>query len=394
MPKSRQKEQIPCQYYHWLLGTRNEVYFADGRSNQPPLGRHSLSTRERTVAIQNLRQLDLVMAIQYGLADQKLLDVKTEKRLSLSEGRSIYEEHSRRPRISGGPREATRKRYRAVLNKFLPYLKSNRFQSWNEVNRQVLDGYASWLEEGGYAYRTEYLELTTIKQILKHFIDHELLPVSQQFDYPLQKENETNTYCWHPKEVQAILKQCDTEELRWLRNLLVGLIATGMRISELAGLMWKDVNFEQKMIHLKDESRRGNISDRNRRTTKSGKSRDFPIHPKLLAVLESMERHSDGRVFHGPLGGKVKPDTIRNIFKREVIAPLADKFPSGTDEIGFKNGRLHSFRHYFCSACANNNTPERVLMNWLGHSSSKMVKRYYHLHDEESLNQMRQITLT
>lgn len=189
-----------------------------------------------------------------------------------------------------------------------------------------------------------------------------------------------------------MLKLCSKKKLFWLRHVLIGLVTTGMRISELAGLMWKDIDLQRQIILLADESRRRDAATKNRRTTKSGKSRSFPIHPDLMDVLIAIDKHQDGLVFHGPLGGKIKPDTIRNILIREVLEPLSETFPAEPGKARFQDGRLHSFRHYFCSVCANNGTPERVLMNWLGHSSSRMVKRYYHLHDEESLKQMQKIT--
>jgi integrase len=65
---------------------------------------------------------------------------------------------------------------------------------------------------------------------------------------------------------------------------------------------------------------------------------------------------------------------VRNVFIREVIKPLAPKFPSPEDEQGFKNGRLHSYRHYFVSHCANNAINERAIMEWLGHQDSEMVR--------------------
>ena len=51
---------------------------------------------------------------------------------------------------------------------------------------------------------------------------------------------------------------------------------------------------------------------------KSGRSRSFPIHPDLLKVLQGMPR-VDAYVFHGPRGGRLKPDTVRRILVREVI---------------------------------------------------------------------------
>jgi integrase len=71
-----------------------------------------------------------------------------------------------------------------------------------------------------------------------------------------------------------------------------------------------------------------------------------------------------------------------------VLAPLAEKFPTPENEIGFKNGRLHSFRHFFTSRCANKGVPPQIVMTWLGHSDSKMVAHYYHLHDTESDREM------
>ena len=41
----------------------------------------------------------------------------------------------------------------------------------------------------------------------------------------------------------------------------------------------------------------------------------------------------------------------------------------------------------------NNKVSEQALMNWLGHSNSKMIKRYYHLHDAEAQRQMKKLTL-
>jgi hypothetical protein len=45
---------------------------------------------------------------------------------------------------------------------------------------------------------------------------------------------------------------------------------------------------------------------------------------------------------------------------RDVLTPLSKEFPTPKGEIGFIDGRVHSFRHYFCSVCSNSGTPEQV----------------------------------
>ncbi|WLD15102.1 tyrosine-type recombinase/integrase [Planctellipticum variicoloris] len=393
MPKPRTKEQIQCRYYRWLLGTRDGVYFVDGRVNIPSLGRRSLGTRNRAEALRDLDDLDLNLAVQHGQAHANLLKTESRQIVPWAEGRKLYEGYVKRPIISGGPRPSTAKRYRAVLDKFIPFAEAQGRRTWNELNRQLMDDYAGWLDGESYAYATEYLELTTLKQISKFLIENQHLPSSAAFSYPLKKPDGTDTYCWKPTEVEAILQHCQTPELAWLREVVVGLAATGLRISELASLRWSDVNPEKTLITLTDETTKKSRRGQEKRTTKSGRDRTFPIQEMLGDLLRTLSPHPDGRIFHGALGGKIKADTVRRILIRDVLTPLASQFPSRPGEPGFIDGRLHSFRHYFCSNCANSGTTERVLMNWLGHRNSRMVHRYYHLHDEESIRQMQQVKL-
>ncbi|MCH7814806.1 MAG: tyrosine-type recombinase/integrase [Planctomycetes bacterium] len=104
-----------------------------------------------------------------------------------------------------------------------------------------------------------------------------------------------------------------------------------------------------------------------------------------------MPHNIDGRVFHGPRGGKIKPDRVRVLLIRDVIEPLKKRFPTPPGERGFEHGRVHGFRHYFCSAAANAGVPMIVLMVWLGHRDSGMVRHYFHLHDTESQEQMQKL---
>jgi integrase len=60
---------------------------------------------------------------------------------------------------------------------------------------------------------------------------------------------------------------------------------------------------------------------------------------------------------------------------------------------GFSSGRLHSFRHFFCSQMANANTPIMALQQWLGHRNSAMVMHYYHLNSADAKKLMSSIRL-
>lgn len=160
-------------------------------------------------------------------------------------------------------------------------------------------------------------------------------------------------------------------------------------IGELASLRWTDLDLEKRVIRLTDE--RGHRQNgRDRRTVKNRRSRSFPIHADWVSVLNRL-RKVDRYVYHGPRCGRLKPDTARRALIDHLVTPLLVRFPSPDDEQGFKDGRFHSFRHFFCSSCADNGVPERMVMEWLGHQDSEMVRHYYHLNDDESRRRMDQL---
>lgn len=90
--------------------------------------------------------------------------------MSLAEGRKLYEQHVARPRVTGGVRKSTQKKYRSVLDKFLPFATSRGVTTWNGVTAELLNAYVADLEAMDYAHKTQSNELITLKQAVKWLI--------------------------------------------------------------------------------------------------------------------------------------------------------------------------------------------------------------------------------
>jgi integrase len=390
MAKPRKNELIPCRYFTWKLVNRSGKWQADGRSNNINVGRRSLGTADKAEALELLRELDEITAAEQGLIPRERIQSKAPV-LTLEEGRRQYEEHIKRPRELGGVRASTQKRYRAVFDKFLPFAQSRRVTSWNDVTNQLVTDYATHLRNEAYAGKTVRNEVTTIVQAQKWLIEVNSLQGSEPLRLKLKKVESQRAYCYTREQVSAMAAFCKSDpSLQWLGGVIIGLACTGLRISELASLRWRDIDLAQDRLSLTDESGRSQRQGIKQRELKSGRSRHLFIHPDLKTALQALPR-TDAFVFHGPRGGRLKPDTVRRILVRDVVQALKDRFPSTDDEQGFKDGRLHSFRHYFASMCATSGVPERVAMEWLGHQDSEMVRHYFHLHDEESRKQMERL---
>jgi integrase len=146
---------------------------------------------------------------------------------------------------------------------------------------------------------------------------------------------------------------------------------------------------ERRLIVVRGESRSRRANDRAIRTNKGRRDRRFPIHPTLLdALIAKKRKGATGHVFAAAKGGTLHDGNLRKILVEQVLQPLSEKFPTPSGEIGFADGRLHSFRHYFCSWCSNSGVTEQAVKDWLGHRDSTMVRHYYHLHDREAQQQM------
>jgi integrase/recombinase XerC len=140
---------------------------------------------------------------------------------------------------------------------------------------------------------------------------------------------------------------------------------TGMRLGELCGLRWTDVNLDTGLISIR----------RSYRTTpKSGKSRFVPANPRLVPVLrlwrEGCPASAEGLVFPTVGGCMRSKDRGADGFGPALVG-------AECHDVRFHDLRQprHTFASHFIMAGGNILTLQRLL----GHSSVTVTMRYSHL---------------
>lgn len=137
---------------------------------------------------------------------------------------------------------------------------------------------------------------------------------------------------------------------------------TGMRLGELLGLEWGDIDFVGGQIHLRRSHSEGHTT-----TPKSGKPRLIPMSPTLIAILKA-HRHMKGKlVFSRPNGAHLTRDIVKHPFER--VARLA----------GLHRIRIHDTRHSFASQLVMAGVPLKAVADLLGHAETRITERYAHL---------------
>jgi integrase len=180
------------------------------------------------------------------------------------------------------------------------------------------------------------------------------------------------------EEVQTMLARADG---RW-RPLLVTAIFTGMRSSELRGLSWIDVDFEQKLIHVRQ--RADHWGEMGAPKSAAG-DRKIPMSPMVANALKewrlacpragAREGGLEGRLWLVFPNGNGNVENHANIANRgfyalQITAGIVDG--AGKAKYG-----MHALRHFFASwAIERGFSPKRV-QTLLGHSSIQMTFDVY-----------------
>jgi integrase/recombinase XerC len=152
------------------------------------------------------------------------------------------------------------------------------------------------------------------------------------------------------------------------RAILEVLYSSGLRVSELTGLCWRDVDYELGMVMV--------------RAGKGNKDRLVPLGEPALDTLKAWRNAMpiawtpDGAVITNLRGGRLTPRSVQNIVARRLLdaginMPLTP----------------HGLRHCFATHMLNAGADLRSIQEMLGHSSLQTTQRYTHV----SVNRLKEV---
>jgi len=154
---------------------------------------------------------------------------------------------------------------------------------------------------------------------------------------------------------------------------------TGLRIGEVCGVMWSDIDLEKRTLTVRRTVQRIAVQGGGTRlvigTPKSLTSRrTIPLPPFMAELLKS--RRAEGYV----LTGKDKPAEPRT---------LQERFRRILRKIGLPKVNFHSLRHAFATNCVRAGFDVKTLSEILGHANvTTTLNRYVHSSMEQKIRCM------
>ncbi len=182
------------------------------------------------------------------------------------------------------------------------------------------------------------------------------------------------------KEAREFLQRVDEipDEDIYKRIPLKFMLLTGVRIAEMCGLRWSDIDFDKKTVHIKRNrlySKEFGIYEKEPKTKTS--VREIPLCDALLRDLilyrewfvmadESFETHLDEyylavNLYRSPVFPQTIGNWLRDYEKRWNIKKVS----------------CHGLRHTYCSLLLSQNVPIQTVSKYMGHSDSTVTLKVY-----------------
>lgn len=172
------------------------------------------------------------------------------------------------------------------------------------------------------------------------------------------------------KERQLIIKLAEKDPYGFP---IILSLETGMRIGEIAGLKWQDIDFVSKTLTVSRTLQRlQTFSEEGKKTTvlegspKTQMSRrELPLSTKMIHCLANLQQKSTSEYVVNIQGKPMEPRTITNHFKR-IVAGTA-----------LTSVSFHSLRHSFATRCLECGISVAAISSLLGHTSVKLTLDIY-----------------
>lgn len=211
-------------------------------------------------------------------------------------------------------------------------------------------------------------------------------PVTKSVKFP--KKPEKNTKVLTLDEQEKFLTAAK-ESINYSHFLFI--LQTGVRSSELRGLKWDDIDFQNRIIHI----RRNVTHDSNNNRfitgglkTNSGQ-RDIPMTQTaydLLIAMKCKQASVKQKVISFEFADHVFLNRNGKLLPNSNYNRYLDKI---CNKAGIERISMHTLRHTFATRCIESGMKPKTLQKILGHANISMtMDLYVHVTDDEKEKEM------
>ena len=289
--------------------------------------------------------------------------------------------------ISSSVEPTTLNGYQGVINgRMTDYFKNTKITLQNIKPKHIQEFYQYLLDEGLCGNTVKHYH-ANIRKALQYAMKTDIILSNPADKVDLPKIEEYKPKFYTSDEVKTLLNEVIGTKLEI--PVMIDCFY-GFRRSEVIGLKWSAVDFENDTItidHTITQSN-GKLIIRDKTKTKSSK-RTLPLEPIVKSFLiELKEKQKNNRELCGDSYNKdyleyICVDNCGNIIRPDYVT---ETFLKLLKRKNLKIIRFHDLRHTCASILLKNGANMKEIQAWLGHSNYNTTANLYAHLDSSSVN--------
>jgi len=263
--------------------------------------------------------------------------------------------------------EHTAKAYCSDILSYLIWLDD---EPCENVNFSKVREYIHFIQRFNYKKTTIARKISSIRTFYKFLAREQKVDTNPAESLNLPKRPKSLPKFLTPDEVEKILNNVKIETPAGFRNraILELLWAGGMRVSELSGLNFGDLNLDDNEIRVFGKGAKERIIIISNKAKSYLENYIKSARTLVAKGYRTQEIDENTPVFINKTGFRLQPRMIRN-----VINEIVDRVELP------KHVSPHIFRHSFATHLIENGADLRVVQELLGHASISNTQIYTHV---------------
>jgi len=299
--------------------------------------------------------------------------------------------------------------YQCALNKHIkPYFRNGK--PLRDIRAKDIEAFCSFMINEGKSSKTVHKMLSLIGPAFRYAEKNDFILKNPMrvVDKPSKVKKESSYY-----NAEQLNKLAKAAKGSYIETPVILAMVLGLRRSEIVGITWDNVDFDNRLLHIKQSVIVGDSSILPQGTykvighTKSHKSKDiilkyflktdssersFTINDALYNYLKTLKAEQDAMIREtnaykdflcvNAVGTLITPDSITSHFTKLL------------DENGLPHIKFHALRHSCISLLANNTAfSMKQIQDYAGHSDFLTTFNVYsHTDDSAKKTEMDYIT--
>lgn len=252
-----------------------------------------------------------------------------------------------------------------------------------DITPRVIQEHYNYLNQKGYSASTIEKTHANISKFLNYCVDMEMIDRNPATRVPRPKKDKKSAgQAYSQDEIHTLLHLFESNKVMY--PIVALTLYLGLRRSEVCGLQWKDIDFDNQQIHIQHTAvPLGGQTHYSLQTKTKSSNRILPMNQQVKDLLLTQKRQQEknkallgneyfdtGYVCVWEDGHCVLPDYISRTFKETLRK--AQKAGSTVPIY-----RFHDLRHTLATTLLHHNVDLKTIQDWMGHSSIEVTTNIY-----------------